>query len=81
MSTHSGETKPPVARYLNQAGAEIRITEVDPALGESQYKWRCTGCGDNSGMYYGPMYFTRQRANEHANACRALPPETPKDTQ
>lgn len=79
MSTHSGETKPCVARYLNQVGAEIRITEVDPVLGEDQYKWRCAGCGANSGMYYGPMPFTRRRANEHANACRALPPETPKD--
>jgi hypothetical protein len=80
VSDHSGETKPTVARHLNQVGAEIRITEVDPVLGAGQYKWGCTGCGDNSGMYYGPMPFTRQRANEHANACRALPPENAKDT-
>lgn len=79
MSTDSGETAPVVARYINQAGAEIHITKGGPALGEGQYKWRCTGCGETSGTYYGPMPFTRRKANDHANACRALPPETPKD--
>lgn len=79
MGTHSGETKPAVARYINRAGAEVRITEAGPVFGKDQYQyqWFCTGCRDNSGTYLGPMPFTRQRANEHASKCWALPPETP----
>ena len=76
MDSRTGETKPVIARYVNQPGAEIRIT---PAFGANQHQRFCTGCNDSSGAYYGPLPFTRQRANQHAGTCFALPPETPKD--
>ena len=79
MSAHSGATKPAVARYVNRAGAEIRITEAGPIFGKDQYQWFCTGCHDNSGSYIGPMPYTRRRANEHADTCWALAPDTPTD--
>ena len=65
-------------RIACQRGAEVEITGADPwpadqldAPGPAW--WRCTGCRDNSGTLALRFHPIRQAAQNHADACRALP--------
>jgi hypothetical protein len=65
-------------RFQNLMGALVMVYATD--LGHrTDYRWRCWGCfltGDGHNLAV-----NRDRANEHATACRALPqPQRPAKT-
>lgn len=59
-----------IARYLTVSGAtvDLRAERSDGAYIDSG---DCTGCGFH--IDWGPLKYARQKAQAHAETCRALP--------
>lgn len=63
-----------IARYLTIVDAIVDITGTS-----KQAHFRCTGCNYGHGMNARPEDICHQRAQAHAETCRALP--RPEATQ
>jgi hypothetical protein len=77
----------PAVRYLNRAGAHVRVTPGQQA-GLGAADWMCLGCGNHGRFTSGTdgvldaVLDAKIRANDHATLCRALPnPPSPDCAQ
>lgn len=69
-----------IARYLTRAGEALRnpsiTVDVSDVKGIYGYPYWCRGCGTKTPSYLSAsdsLDTVKQRAHQHAEACRALP--------
>ena len=64
-----------IARYLTVAGEALADPSIAVILtgGGAHTFRRCTGCGDGGGVGGWSEHSVRERAQAHAEKCRALP--------